>query len=174
MASKYQRLVARGRIAAIPVVAAAAITGGVVGVTSASAKKVGSTAGAAVSKTTIAKLKTYVADQQAAPAWIAPGPAVNAKKALKGKTIVTFPISSEIDACNLKGQQGYLDAEAKALGAKVIPLNTTAGPPSWISQPGHRADRQGQRGCDALRSQRRGACQPAADPEGRQDPGCRR
>src|SRR5581483_645137 len=61
----------------------------------------------------------------------APGPAVNAKAALAGKKIVTFPISSEIDACNLKGQQGYLDAEAKALGATVIPLNPTAGPPSW-------------------------------------------
>ncbi len=57
MSSKYQRLVARGRIAAIPVVAAAAITGGVVGVTSASAKKVGSTAGAAVSKSTLSTLK---------------------------------------------------------------------------------------------------------------------
>ncbi len=133
MNSKYQRFVARGRMVAIPVVAAAAITGGAIGVTSASAKKDGSTAGAAVSKSTLATLKKYVAAEQTAPAWIAPGPAVNGKKALKGKTIVTFPISSEIDACNLKGQQGYLDAEAKALGAKVIPLNTTAGPPSWIS-----------------------------------------
>ena len=131
MGSKYQRLVARGRIAAIPVVAAAAITGGVVGVTSASAKKVGSTAGAAVSKTTLTTLKKFVADQQAAPAWIAPGPAVNGKKALKGKTIVTFPISSEIDACNTKGQQGYYDAEAKALGAKVIPLQSNTGPAGW-------------------------------------------
>ena len=133
MSSKYQRLVARGRIAAIPVVAAAAITGGVVGVSSASAKKDGSAAGAAVSKSTLNTLKKYVAAEQAAPAWIAPGPAVNAKKALKGKTIVTFPISSEIDACNLKGQQGYLDAEAKALGAKVKPLNTNGGPPAWIA-----------------------------------------
>jgi hypothetical protein len=62
---------------------------------------------------------------------------VNAKKALKGKTIVTFPVSSFIDACNLKGQQGYLDAEAKALGAKVIPLNSTPGAPSnWIANLG--------------------------------------
>ena len=132
MGSKYKRLVARGRIAAIPVVAAAAITGGIVGVSSASAKKVGSVAGAAVSKSTLATLKAYVADQQAAPAWIAPGPAVNAKKALRGKTIVTFPISSFIDACNLKGQQGYLDAEAQKLGAKVDALNSTpGGPPNW-------------------------------------------
>ena len=131
MGSKYQRLVARGRIAAIPVVAAAAITGGVVGVTSASAKKIGSTAGASVSKSTLTTLKKFVADQQAAPAWIAPGPAVNGKKALKGKTIVTFPISSEIDACNTKGQQGYYDAEAKALGAKVIPLQSNTGPAGW-------------------------------------------
>ncbi len=131
MSPKYQRLVARGRIAAIPVVAAAAITGGVVGVSSASAKKVGSTANAAVSKSTLSTLKKFVADQQAAPAWIAPGAAVNGKKALKGKTIVTFPISSEIDACNTKGQQGYYDAEAKALGAKVIPLQSNTGPAGW-------------------------------------------
>jgi hypothetical protein len=130
MGSKYQRLVARGRLATIPVVAAAAAVGAI-GVTSASAHKTGHAA-AAVSKSTIATLKTYVADQQAAPAWIAPGPAVNAKKALKGKTIVTFPISSFIDACNLKGQQGYLDAEAAKLGAKVDALNSTpGGPPNW-------------------------------------------
>ncbi len=116
MGPKYQRLVARGRIAAIPVVAAAAITGGVVGVTSASAKKVGSTAGASVSKTTITTLKKFVADQQAAPAWIAPGPAVNGKKALKGKTIVTFPISSEIDACNTEGSAGLLRRRGQGPG----------------------------------------------------------
>ena len=133
MSSKFERLAARGRVAAIPVAAAAVIAGGVVGVTSASASNRGHSAGAAVSKTTLATLKKFVAAQQTAPTWKAPGPAVNAKKALKGKTIVTFPISSEIDACNLKGQQGYLDAEAKALGAKVVPLNTTGGPPSWIS-----------------------------------------
>jgi ABC-type sugar transport system substrate-binding protein len=135
MSSKYRRLVARGRIAAIPVVAAAAAAGAI-GVTSASAHKSVHAAGAAVSKSELATLKKFVTAQESAPKWVAPGPAVNAKKALKGKTIVTFPISSEIDACNLKGQQGYLDAEAKALGAHVIPLNTTAGPPSWISNLG--------------------------------------
>ena len=133
MSSTYQRFIARGRIAAIPVVAAAAVTGGVLGVSSASAKKIGHPAGAAVSKTTLNTLKKFVAAEQTAPAWIAPGPAVNAKKALKGKTIVTFPISSEIDACNLKGQQGYLDAEAKALGAKVDALNSNTGPTGWQS-----------------------------------------
>jgi ABC-type sugar transport system substrate-binding protein len=88
---------------------------------------------AAISPSELAQLKAFVAKAQTAPVWHAPGPSVNAKAALAGKTIVTFPISSEIDACNLKGQQGYLDAEAKALGATVIPLNTTAGPPSWQS-----------------------------------------
>lgn len=130
MSSKYQRLVARGRIAAIPVVAAAAVTGGVLGVTSASAKSKGHAA-SSVSKATLAKLKAQVNSAQQAPKWYAPGPSVNAKKALKGKTIVTFPISSEIDACNTKGQQGYLDAEAKALGAKVIPLQSNTGPAGW-------------------------------------------
>jgi hypothetical protein len=126
MSSPYRRLVACGRLAAIPIVVAAAVTAGVSG---ASAHP---TAGG-ISAKELAQLKAFVAKQQKAPKWHAPGPAVNARKALKGKTIVTFPISSEIDACNLKGQQGYLDAEAKALGAKVIPLNTNAGPPSWQS-----------------------------------------
>jgi hypothetical protein len=129
MASKYQRLVARGRIAAIPVVAACAVAGGVIGVTGASAKSTGHAA--SVSKTELAKAKAAVTAAQTAPKWSAPGAAVNGKKALKGKTIVTFPISSEIDACNTKGQQGYLDAEAKALGAKVIPLSSNTGPAGW-------------------------------------------
>ncbi len=68
---------------------------------------------------------------QSAPKWYAPGPGVNARKALKGKTIVTFPISSEIDACNTKGQQGYYDAEAQKLGAKVIVLQSNTGPTGW-------------------------------------------
>ncbi len=134
MGSKYGRLVARGRMAAIPVVAAAAVAGGVTGVASASASHVkGHSAGAAVSSTTLAALKKYVAAQQSPPAWHAPGPAVNAVRALKGKKIVTFPISSEIDACNLKGQQGYLDAEATKLGAKVTALSSNTGPTGWQS-----------------------------------------
>jgi hypothetical protein len=124
MGSPNRRLVARGRLAALPVVIAAAVAAGVVGVSA-------SAAADAISPAQLGQLKAIVAKAQAAPTWHAPGPAVNARKALAGKKIVTFPISSEIDACNLKGQQGYLDAEAKALGATVIPLNTTAGPPSW-------------------------------------------
>jgi len=124
MSSCYRRLAACGRLAAIPIVVVAAVTAGVAGASAHSAAT-------PISKSELAHLKAFVAKAQKAPKWHAPGPAVNAKSALKGKTIVTFPISSEIDACNLKGQQGYLDAEAKALGAKVKPLNTNAGPPSW-------------------------------------------
>lgn len=130
MQQNFRRLFARGRIVVVPLVAAsliAAITA------SASAASSHLNSRAAISKKELTTLADYVASQQTYPAWVAPGPKVNAKAALKGKTIVTFPVSSEIDACNLKGQQGYLDAEAKALGAKVIPLNTTAGPPSWIA-----------------------------------------
>src|ERR1700721_1423124 len=130
MTSKYQRLVACGRFAAIPVVAGCAVAGGVICVTSASAKSTGHAA-ASVSKAELAKAKAAVTAAQTAPKWYAPGPAVNGKKALKGKTIVTFPISSEIDACNTVGQQGYYDAEAKALGAKVIPLQSNTGPAGW-------------------------------------------
>src|SRR5581483_5247581 len=122
MSSLHRRLFAYGRFAAIPLVVTAAVVAGVSG---ASARST------AISPAELAQLKAFVAKAQTAPTWHAPGPAVNAKAALAGKKIVTFPISSEIDACNLKGQQGYLDAEAKALGATVIPLNTTAGPPSW-------------------------------------------
>jgi ABC-type sugar transport system substrate-binding protein len=124
MSSPYRRLVARGRLAAIPVVLVAAVTAGV------SVAYAHSTA-TPISKSELSKLKAFVAKAQKPPKWHAPGPAVNAKAALKGKKIVTFPVSSEIDACNLKGQQGYFDAEAKALGAKVVPLNSTSGPPSW-------------------------------------------
>ncbi|MDE3133782.1 MAG: hypothetical protein KGL15_06930 [Acidobacteriota bacterium] len=130
MSPTYRRLVARGRTAAIPVVAAAAVAGGAIGVSSAVAESSGHAA-SAISKSTLAKAKAAVTAAQTAPKWYAPGPKVNAKKALKGKTIVTFPISSQIDACNTKGQQGYLDAEAKALGAKVIPLPSNTGPAGW-------------------------------------------
>jgi hypothetical protein len=129
MSSKYERLVARGRLAAIPVVAAAVVAGAL-GVSSAGAHNAGHAA-ATVSKSTLAKLQADVTKAEQAPAWSAPGPAVNGKKALKGKTIVTFPISSEIDACNAKGQQGYIDSEAKALGAKVDPLQSNTGPAGW-------------------------------------------
>jgi ABC-type sugar transport system substrate-binding protein len=101
------------------------VAAGAFGATNASA--------AGVSKAELAKAKAEVTAAQQAPKWYAPGPAVNAKKALKGKTIVTFPISSEIDACNTKGQQGYLDSEASALGAKVIALQSTTGPVGWQS-----------------------------------------
>lgn len=124
MSSPTRRLVARGRLAAIPVVVVAAVVAAALGASAHSASN-------AITPAQIAQFKAYLAKAQTAPAWHAPGPAVNARAALAGKKIVTFPISSEIDACNLKGQQGYLDAEAKALGATVIPLNTTAGPPSW-------------------------------------------
>jgi hypothetical protein len=131
MSAKYRRLVARGRLAAIPVVAAA-VAAGAIGVASASASGSGHAA-STISKSTLTKVKADVTKAQQAPKWYAPGPAVNAKKALRHKTIVTFPISSEIDACNTKGQQGYLDAEAKKLGANVIPLQSTTGPPGWQS-----------------------------------------
>src|ERR1700735_5231075 len=124
MSSPYRRLVAHRRLAAISVVTAAAVAAAVVGVSARGATN-------ALSPTELAQLKAVVAKAQTAPTWHAPGPAVNAKKALAGKTIVTFPISSEIDACNTKGQQGYLDSEAKALGAKVIPLQSTTGPTGW-------------------------------------------
>jgi ABC-type sugar transport system substrate-binding protein len=127
---KYRRLVARGRAAAIPAVAVAAVAGGAIGVSSAVAKSSGHAA-STVSKAELAKAKAAVTAAQTAPKWYAPGPAVNGKKALRGKTIVTFPISSQIDACNTKGQQGYLDSEAKALGAKVIPLQSNTGPTGW-------------------------------------------
>jgi len=127
---KFRRLRAHGRLVAIPVVAAVAVAGAA---TTASASTHHVSAHATISKSVLAEVKAYVQKAEEAPAWVAPGPAVNAKKALKGKTIVTFPISTEIDACNLKGQQGYIDAEAKALGAKVVALSPVPGPPGWIS-----------------------------------------
>jgi ribose transport system substrate-binding protein len=127
---KFRRLRARGRFVAIPLVASVAVAGAAA-TASASTHHVSSHA--SISKSELTTLSNYVAKAQLPPAWTAPGPAVNAKKALKGKTIVTFPISTEIDACNLKGQQGFIDAEAKALGAKVVALSPVPGPPGWIS-----------------------------------------
>lgn len=132
MSSKYRRLVARGRTAAIPVVVTAAVAVGAAGVGNASASSTGHAA-ATISKSTLAKAKAAVTAAEQAPKWYAPGPKLNAKKALKGKTIVTFPVSSEIDACNTKGQQGYFDAEAAKLGAKVIPLQSNTGPAGWAA-----------------------------------------
>ncbi len=134
MSSKNRWSRVRGHVVVIPALSAAILAAGALGVSGASAHKVTAhPAAGTVSAAELAAAKAYVAASQKAPAWTAPGPAVNAKKALKNKTIVTFPVSSEIDACNLKGQQGYLDQEASALGAKVIALTTPSGPPSWIS-----------------------------------------
>ncbi len=123
-------LFTRGRVAVLPV-AAAVVAAGVVGVSGASAHRGAGHAAAAVSKSTLATLKADVAKAQLPPKWYAPGKPVSARKALRGKTIVTFPISSEIDACNTKGQQGYYDAEAKKLGAKVVALQSNTGPTGW-------------------------------------------
>ncbi len=136
MNAKHQRLVARARAAAARVAVAAAaagaaLAGGVVVTSAASARKLGRPASATISRALLAKLKADVARAQQPPKWYAPGPAVNARKALKGKTIVTFPVSSEIDACNTKGEQGYYDAEARALGAHVDPLQSNTGPAGW-------------------------------------------
>ena len=60
---------------------------------------------------------------------------MNGKKALKGKTIVTFPISSEIDACNTKGQQGYFDAEASGAGCQGHPAAVQHRPGRLAGQP---------------------------------------
>ncbi len=134
MSSKYRRIVARGRLAAIPAVAALAVAGGVVAIdaSSASAKKSAHVAAGTLSAAQLKNIEAIVAKAQQAPAWTAPGPAVSAK-VLKGKKIVTFPISDEIDACNTKGQQGSFAAEAKKLGANVVNLTANAGPTDWNS-----------------------------------------
>lgn len=123
------RRITRSRTAAgaIAVVVAAAT-----GVTACGSDKATSHGtSAAIGQSELLSLHKYVAQAQEPPAWHPPGPAVDGKSALAGKTIVTFPISSEIDACNSKGQQGYFDSEAQALGAKVIPLQSNTGPAGW-------------------------------------------
>ena len=122
MNMKFQRLVARGRYVAIPFVAVAAVAG--VTASSASANP--------ISKKELTSLQSFVTAAQAPPTWTAPGASVKGS-VLKGKTIVTFPISSEIDACTT--QQTDFTAAATALGAKVdaLPTGGTGGPPVWIS-----------------------------------------
>ncbi len=73
MSSKYRRLVARGRLAAIPIVAAAAVAGGVLGVASASASSTGHAA-STISKSTLAKVKADVTAAQQRAEVVRPGP----------------------------------------------------------------------------------------------------
>ncbi len=136
MKSTHDRARVRGLAA---VATAVALAAGVAGCGSSSSTSSSSTststssAGSAISASELTQLKAVVKAAQAPPKWTSPGPSVNAKSALTGKTIVTFPISSGIDACTT--QQADFTKAASALGAnvKALSVNNPGGPPAWIS-----------------------------------------
>lgn len=128
------RLLARGRLLTIAAVAAVALTLAACGSSSSggTSKKTGS-GGSAISASELSQLKGVIAKAQQAPVWKAPGPAVSGS-ALKGKTLVVFPISSDIPACETQTKD--FTALGTSLGAHVISLSSTTGPAGWASNLG--------------------------------------
>jgi ribose transport system substrate-binding protein len=67
------------------------------------------------------------------PKWTAPGPPVSAS-AIKGASLVVFPINSEIDACNQQAKD--FAALGTSLGANVKLINNSGQPPQWQTAVG--------------------------------------
>ncbi len=87
----------------------------------------GSSAGA-VSSSTLASLKASLTKAEATPKFVAPGPPVSAS-VLKGKTMVVFPINSQIDACQTQAED--FKALGTQLGAKVTLVSNSGQPTQW-------------------------------------------
>jgi ribose transport system substrate-binding protein len=85
---------------------------------------------AAVSAATISSLKAKVAAAETVPSWTAPGPAVSAS-VLKGKSLLVFPINSEIDACNTQAED--FKALGTELGAHVTYIPNQGDPTQWVT-----------------------------------------
>ena len=127
---KVRRLLAGGRVVAVPLVAAAAVA---LAAVPAGAAPHNARRSHAINKKELAQLKAYIKTQQASPAWHAPGPPVKGS-VLKGKTLLVFPISSDIPSCEAQTQD--FQKLGKQLGAKVISPASTTGPNGWISNLG--------------------------------------
>jgi ribose transport system substrate-binding protein len=87
-----------------------------------------SSSGGTISASTIASLKATVTKAEAVPSFTAPGPAVSAS-VLKGKSLVVFPINSQIDACQTQSED--FEALGKQLGAKVTLVSNSGNPTQW-------------------------------------------
>jgi ribose transport system substrate-binding protein len=84
----------------------------------------------AVSAATISAFKTKIAKAEQVPTWSAPGPAVSAS-VLKGKSLLVFPINSQIDACNTQAQD--FKALGTELGAHVTSFSDDGDPTQWVT-----------------------------------------
>jgi hypothetical protein len=83
-----------------------------------------------VSQSTLAKLKAALIQAEAVPSYTSPGPAVKAS-VVKGKSMVVFPINSEIDACQAQSED--FAALGKSLGAHVTLVSNSGEPSQWES-----------------------------------------
>jgi hypothetical protein len=137
MDRKLPGLLARRRLLMIPAVAAVALACAACGSssTTTTSKKTSSSSSSSsgISSSELSRLKSMIAQAQAPPVWTAPGPAVNGS-VVKGKTLVVFPISSDIPACATQAKD--FAALAKTLGANVISPSSTTGPAGWASNLG--------------------------------------
>ena len=87
----------------------------------------GSSSGS-VSSSTLASLKASLAKAEATPKFVAPGAPVSAG-VLKGKSMVVFPINSQIDACQTQAED--FKALGTQLGAKVTLVSDSGQPSQW-------------------------------------------
>lgn len=83
---------------------------------------------ATVSNSTLATLKASLTKAEAVPTFADPGPAVHGS-VLKGKSLVVFPINSEIDACQTQSEDFV--ALGKQLGAHVTLVSNSGQPSQW-------------------------------------------
>lgn len=83
-----------------------------------------------ISQSTLAKLKAAVIQAEAVPSYTTPGPAVKAS-VVKGKSMVVFPINSEIDACQTQAED--FKALGQQLGAHVTLISNSGQPSQWES-----------------------------------------
>ena len=79
---------------------------------------------------TLTALKATLAKAEAVPTYANPGPPVSAS-AVKGASLVVFPVNSQIDACQTQSED--FAALGKSLGASVKLISNSGAPPQWES-----------------------------------------
>lgn len=130
------RFMARGRwfvFAALATIALAACGSSSSSSSSSSAGSGSSSSGSSsgsISAAKLAALKATVQKAEAAPTYTAPGPPASAS-VLKGKSLVVFPVNSEIDACQTQAED--FKALGTSLGAHVTLVSNSGQPPQWQS-----------------------------------------
>jgi ribose transport system substrate-binding protein len=89
-----------------------------------------SSSGGSISASTLTSLKAALTKAEAAPTYTAPGSAVSAS-VLKGKSLIVFPVNSQIDACQTQTED--FAALGKQLGAKVTAISNSGSPAQWTT-----------------------------------------